>query len=296
MRMAADRAETENLALQKPRPSRKSGWAHEKHGAMARHENAYRHKTRAFAFDDASQNEDDRALIYGLHAVGEALANPKRKILRLLATENALRRLDPGEGAKSKFSPEIVSPREIAQRLPADAVHQGVLLEALPLEPPMLEELEAQGVILALDQVTDPHNVGAILRSAAAFAVSAVIVPVRHSPAATGVLAKAASGALEHVPLVPVRNLAEALISLGERGFFRVGLDEGGDTTLDEVELKAPLLLALGAEGKGLRERVRQNCDVLARIDLPGKIKSINVSNAAAIALSTAARRTRNER
>ncbi|MBV8447657.1 MAG: RNA methyltransferase, partial [Hyphomicrobiales bacterium] len=187
-------------------------------------------------------------------------------------------------------------PREIAQRLPADAVHQGVLLEALPLEPPMLEELEAQGVILALDQVTDPHNVGAILRSAAAFAVSAVIVPVRHSPAATGVLAKAASGALEHVPLVPVRNLAEALISLGERGFFRVGLDEGGDTTLDEVELKAPLLLALGAEGKGLRERVRQNCDVLARIDLPGKIKSINVSNAAAIALSTAARRTRNER
>jgi 23S rRNA (guanosine2251-2'-O)-methyltransferase len=128
------------------------------------------------------------------------------------------------------------------------------------------------------------------LRTAAGFAVRAVIVPVRHSPAATGVLAKSASGGLEHVPLVPVRNLADALIALGERGFLRVGLDSQGEVALDAAPLRAPLVLALGAEGKGLRERVRQSCDFTARIDLPGRIKSLNVSNAAAIALSTAYR------
>jgi 23S rRNA (guanosine2251-2'-O)-methyltransferase len=206
-------------------------------------------------------------------------------------TENALRRLDLGRGVTFAVRPQIVSPQEIARLLPADAVHQGALLEALPLEAPVLETLVPEGISLALDQITDPHNVGAILRSAAAFGVSAVIVPVRHSPAATGVLAKSASGALEHVPLVPVRNLADTLIALGERGFLRVGLDSEGGAALEEVKLSSPLVLVLGAEGKGLRERVRHACDILARIDLPGKIKSLNVSNAAAIALSTAHRR-----
>jgi 23S rRNA (guanosine2251-2'-O)-methyltransferase len=230
----------------------------------------------------------ETTLIYGLHAATEALRNPKRDIIRVLATENALRRL--GEDGRLPVEPQIVDPREIDRLLPPDAVHQGLLVEAEPLIAPELDEIEADGIVLALDQITDPHNVGAILRSAAAFAVRAVILPQRHSPAATGVLAKAASGALEHVPLVPVRNLADALISLGERGFQRVGLDSEGEGTLEEARLASPLALALGAEGKGLRERVRSCCDLVLRIDLPGAIKSLNVSNAAAIALSIAHR------
>jgi 23S rRNA (guanosine2251-2'-O)-methyltransferase len=234
-------------------------------------------------------DETESILIYGLHAVSEALANPRREITRLLVTENALRRL--GETSKSSLEPEIVGPHDIARLLPPDAVHQGALVEALPLIPPDLDELALEGIVLALDQITDPHNVGAILRTASAFAVRAVIVPMRHSPAATGVLAKAASGALEHVPIVPVRNLADALIALAERGFLRVGLDSEGESTLEQAPLRQPLVLALGAEGKGLRDRVRQSCDLVARIDLPGAIKSLNVSNAAAIALSVVHRR-----
>jgi 23S rRNA (guanosine2251-2'-O)-methyltransferase len=229
------------------------------------------------------------ARVYGLHAATEALRNPRRKIIRVLATENALRRL--GVETRLAVGPQIVDPREIDRLLPPDAVHQGFLVEAEPLIAPELDEVAADGIVLALDQITDPHNVGAILRSAAAFAVTAVILPQRHSPAATGVLAKAASGALEHVPLVPVRNLADALIALGERGFLRVGLDSQGEAVLEELGLVTPLVLVMGAEGKGLRERVRQCCDVLARIELPGRIKSLNVSNAAAIALSVVHRR-----
>ena len=233
----------------------------------------------------------ERVLIYGIHAVGEALANPKREVMRLLATENALRRLDLRGQADLEPRTEIVAPQDIARLLPPDAVHQGVLVEAMPLPAPDLDELAPEGILLALDQITDPHNVGAILRTAAGFAVRAVIVPLRHSPAATGVLAKSASGGLEHVPLVCVRNLADALLALGERGFLRVGLDSRGEATLDAAALHSPLVLVLGAEGKGLRERVRQSCDFTARIDLPGKITSLNVSNAAAIALSIVHRR-----
>jgi 23S rRNA (guanosine2251-2'-O)-methyltransferase len=223
------------------------------------------------------------ATIYGLHAAREALRNPNRSVKRLLATENALRRLG---GPFAGISPQIVGPRDIARLLPPDAVHQGVLVEATPLVSPNLDDLANEGVLLALDQITDPHNVGAILRTAAAFAVAAVIAPTRHSPAATGVLAKAASGALEHVPLVAVRNLAETLIQLGERGFLRIGLDSQAARTLDEAPLRAPVVLVFGAEGRGLRERVRQCCDLVARIALPGAIKSLNVSNAAAVALA----------
>ena len=145
--------------------------------------------------------------------------------------------------------------------------------------------------MLLLDQITDPHNVGAILRTAAGFAVAAVVTTARHSPEATGVLAKSASGALEFVPIVTVQNLARAMTELKERGYLLVGLDSNGDADLGDVALRAPLALVLGAEGRGLRQLTRETCDRVARLDLPGRIKSLNVSNAAALALYVASRR-----
>ena len=142
--------------------------------------------------------------------------------------------------------------------------------------------------MLVLDQITDPHNVGAIFRSAAAFAATAIVTTARHSPETTGVLAKAASGALEHVPFVTVQNLARGLAALKERGFLVVGLDSSGGDDLAALPLKAPLALVLGAEGKGLRQLTKDTCDHIARLDLPGAIQSLNVSNAAALALYVA--------
>lgn len=233
---------------------------------------------------------DGPAILYGWHSVKAALENPARRIRRLLATENALRRLHE-DGVPLPLEPEIVRPETIAGRLGPDAVHQGLLAEADPLPVPALEELAPEGLVLVLDQITDPHNVGAILRSAAAFAVKAVVTTARHSPEATGVLAKSASGALDLVPLVLVQNLARALAALRERGFLLVGLDSEGEADLADLDLRTPLALVLGAEGKGLRQLTRETCDRLARIDLPGAIKSLNVSNAAALALYAASRK-----
>ncbi|HVZ54228.1 MAG TPA: 23S rRNA (guanosine(2251)-2'-O)-methyltransferase RlmB [Pseudolabrys sp.] len=233
---------------------------------------------------------DGPAVIYGWHTVTAALQNPARQIRRLLATENAARRLSE-EGIASPVAPEIVRPSAIAERLLPDAVHQGLYLEADPLPSPAVEGLPAQGVVLVLDQITDPHNVGAIFRSAAAFAATAIVTTQRHSPEATGALAKAASGALEHVPLINVQNLARGLAALKARGFLVVGLDSSGEADLSELPLRAPLALVLGAEGKGLRQLTRETCDHVARIDLPGVITSLNVSNAAALALYVASRR-----
>jgi 23S rRNA (guanosine2251-2'-O)-methyltransferase len=224
--------------------------------------------------------------------VKAALENPARRIRRLVATENAVRRLAE-EGVALKIEPELVRPDAIAHRLGPDAVHQGLLVEADPLPSPDAEEIAAKGIVLALDQITDPHNVGAILRSAAAFAVGAVVITARHSPEATGALAKSASGALEHVPLATVQNLARGLAQLRERGFLLVGLDSTGDSDLAATPLRAPLVLVLGAEGKGLRQLTRASCDAVARLDVPGAIKSLNVSNAAALALYVASTRLR---
>ena len=167
-------------------------------------------------------------ILYGWHTVKAALENPARRIRRLYATENAARRLAE-DGVALAVEPELVRPDAIARRLGPDAVHQGLLAEADPLPSPELEELEPAGIVLVLDQITDPHNVGAILRTAAAFAVDAVVTTARHSPEATGVLAKSASGALEYVPIVTVQNLARALAALRERGYLLVGLDSTGD-------------------------------------------------------------------
>ncbi|MFH6782754.1 MULTISPECIES: 23S rRNA (guanosine(2251)-2'-O)-methyltransferase RlmB [Methylobacterium] len=227
---------------------------------------------------------DGPAVLYGWHPVSEALRNPKRELRRLLATENAALRLAEEVG-ELRIPPEIVKLGTITGLLGPDAVHQGLYLEAEPLAGPAFDTLPDDAVLLALDQITDPHNVGAIVRTAAAFGVTAIVTTARHSPTVTGVLAKSASGGLEHVPFVVVRNLAEALIELGERGFTRVGLDSEAPETLDAVGPKTPLVVVLGAEGKGLRQRTRECCDVMARIPFRGAIQSLNVSNAAAITL-----------
>jgi 23S rRNA (guanosine2251-2'-O)-methyltransferase len=234
--------------------------------------------------------EDGVAVLYGWHPVAAALANPARHVRKILATENGARRLAE-EGLRLPVTPEIVRPDAIAARLSPDAVHQGLLIEADPLPSPNLKDLAADGMVLVLDQITDPHNVGAILRSAAAFGVAAAIATARHSPEATGVLAKSASGALEHVPIVAVQNLARALAELKERGFLTAGLDSEGETDLAAAALRLPLALVLGAEGKGLRRLTFDTCDIRARLDLPGAIKSLNVSNAAAVALYVASTR-----
>jgi len=234
-------------------------------------------------------------IIYGWHAVKAALDNPARRVRRLMATENAARRLAE-DGVKTRVTPEIVRPEAIARLLTADAVHNGLWLEAEPLEAPDVEELDPDGVVLVLDQITDPHNVGAILRSAAAFGVKALITTARHSPEATGVLAKAASGALEYVPMVTVQNLARGLAALKAHGFLTVGLDSEGESDLAALPVSSPLALVLGAEGKGLRQLTRDTCDHVARLDLPGEIKSLNVSNAAALSLYIATTRLKERR
>ena len=218
-----------------------------------------------------------------------ALRNPARRIRRLWTTENAARRL-ADDGISLPVAPELVRPDAIAARLPPDALHQGLLAEADPLPAPAVEDLR-EGLVLVLDQITDPHNVGAIVRTAAAFGVTAIVTTARHSPEATGVLAKSASGGLEAVPLVTVTNLARGLAALKEQGFLVVGLAGDAEVALAAAELRAPLALVLGAEGKGLRQLTRTTCDVVARLDLPGAIKSLNVSNAAALALYIATTR-----
>ena len=234
--------------------------------------------------DSLRPDADGPVVMYGWHTVTAALQNPARRHRKLLATENAARRLSV-EGVKSTIEPEVVRPSAIAERLLPDAVHQGLYLETDPLPSPAVEDLPAHGVVLVLDQITDPHNVGAIFRSAAAFAATAIVTTQRHSPDAPGALAKAASGALELVPLVSVQNLARGLTALKDSGFLVVGLDSSGDTDLTALPLRRPLALVLGAEGKGLRQLTKETCDHVARIELPGAITSLNVSNAAAVSL-----------
>jgi 23S rRNA (guanosine2251-2'-O)-methyltransferase len=258
------------------KPGAKPGATREQVDRRERFERARRESLRP----DAEQV----TVLYGWHSVTAALKNPARKLRKLLTTDNAARRLTD-EGIKSSIAPEIVRPTAIAERLMPDAVHQGLYLETDPLPSPAVEDLPAKGIVLVLDQITDPHNVGAIFRSAAAFAVSAIVTTQRHSPEATGALAKAASGALEMVPLVSVQNLARGLAALKANGFLVVGLDSDGEGDLAALPLRTPLALVLGAEGKGLRQLTKEICDHVARIDLPGDLKSLNVSNAAAVSL-----------
>jgi 23S rRNA (guanosine2251-2'-O)-methyltransferase len=228
-------------------------------------------------------------MLYGWHTVKAALENPNRHIRKLYATEGAMRRLTE-DGVTSRVAPELVQPEILDRRLGPEAVHQGLLAEVDELDGPQVEDL-SEGLVIVLDQITDPHNVGAIFRTAAAFAATAVVTTQRHSPQAGGVLAKSASGALEHVPLVTVPNLARGLEAMKDAGFLLVGLDSAGESDLAALPLHAPMALVLGAEGQGLRRLTRENCDYLARLDMPGAIKSLNVSNAAALAMYVASQK-----
>ena len=223
--------------------------------------------------------------IYGHHAVAAALENSQRHCHILKATPDALRDLKKIVRIPQELAVETAERRQIEHSLPAGAVHQGLALQADPLpDLDLATACAGKNLILVLDQVQDPHNIGAILRSAAVFGAGAVILQDRHSPAATGALAKAASGALEKVPLVRVVNLARALDDLKSLEFWIVGLDAEGPEQLDRIAGDVPIALVLGAEGGGLRRLCREACDILAKIPHAGGMASLNVSNAAAVA------------
>ena len=224
--------------------------------------------------------------LYGLHTVRAALGNPARETRRLLL---ARPELSDALGDACPANPIVTDGAELSALLPEGAVHQGVALETTPLKPvvlsDMFDRLDDDSLLVVLDQVTDPRNAGAILRSAAAFGVVAVVQQERHGAAQTGVLAKAASGALETVPMVTVTNISRTLDQLQEAGFWRIGLDAAGDRSLTDQRPAGQLALVLGAEGAGLRRLTREHCDELAAIPISGAVPSLNVSNAAAVAL-----------
>ena len=234
----------------------------------------------------------DEVWIYGIHPVTAAMRNPARKILRIVGTADALARLreDPEIVAASLANVQASGRGELDTLLGAGAVHQGIAVLARSLEPDLAEILAARAdtpdiCVMVLDQVTDPHNVGAILRSAAAFGAAAVIAPDRGAPEETGTMAKSASGALDIVPYIKGGNLVRVLEELKEQQFWLVGLEADGTKDLSAVDLRGRVALVVGAEGEGLRRLVRETCDHLARLPMQGPMESLNVSNAAAVAL-----------
>jgi 23S rRNA (guanosine2251-2'-O)-methyltransferase len=229
-------------------------------------------------------------MLWGWHAVAAALANPEREIRRLMATPDRARQIQ--ETFKNQFKVEIAEPAAITNAAAPGAVHQGVLLKAASLEGLTIEEMAApaKGVIVMLDQLTDPQNVGAIFRSAAAFGAKGIILQDRHAPALAGALAKAAAGAVDMLPHARVTNLSRALETLSDLGWRAVGLDGSSDQALGDALDGSPTVLVLGSEGDGIRRLVAEHCDALGSIPMPGGFESLNVSAAAAIALYEASR------
>jgi len=227
--------------------------------------------------------------LYGRHAVVAALGNQGRRVICLYATRQALTRLNDDGITPDASRVKDTPPHELDQLAGGDAPHQGLVLDVEALEPRYLDELRpgegTHNIVVVLDQVTDPHNVGAIIRSAVAFGASALITTNRHAPGESGALAKSASGALEALAWVRVHNLAHALDELAEMGYWRVGLDGGADKTLDQIDAGKNVALVLGAEGRGLRKGTAKHCDFLACLPISPTVESLNVSNAAAVAL-----------
>lgn len=241
----------------------------------------------------SGQGSAGQVRLWGRHPVEAALKNPERQHRKLWATREAIEGLD-GE-LPPGFPIEYADVADLGRLVAKDAPHQGLVLECSALEDVFLDEValgEPARPIVVLDQVTDPHNVGAILRSAAAFNAAAIITQDRHAPPESGTLAKSASGALETVPWVRVVNLARALEELAEAGYWRIGLAGEAEATLTDVMATGPLAIVLGAEGEGLRQNIAAHCDALARLPISSAIESLNVSNAAAIALYAAATRS----
>jgi 23S rRNA (guanosine2251-2'-O)-methyltransferase len=235
-----------------------------------------------------SHGSPNRPRFWGKHAVAAALDNPDRKVLRAWATREAAGFMQfPKDVAVT-----LADVADLGRLVPHDAPHQGVVIETEPLEDVWLDDVLAEAperaVLLVLDQVTDPHNVGAILRSAAAFGAIGIVTQDRHSPPESGALAKAASGALERVPWARVVNLARALEQIGEAGFWRIGLAGDAETDLKDALGPPRVALVLGAEGPGMRQNTREHCDAIARLPITDSIESLNVSNAAAVALYAA--------
>jgi 23S rRNA (guanosine2251-2'-O)-methyltransferase len=231
--------------------------------------------------------------LYGRHAVFAALDNPERQFRKLHLTPQTAKTLVLPKGIVVQYGDD----HDLGRLVPADAPHQGYVLEVEPLDSVWLGDILADAndgdnrPIIVLDQVTDPHNVGAIMRSAAAFNARALVTQDRHAPGESGVLARAASGALETLPWSRVVNLARALDEIGEAGFWRIGLDGEAETDLETAMAKTQPCLVLGAEGEGMRQLTRERCDQLAKLPIAPEMESLNVSNAAAIALYAAARR-----
>ena len=233
--------------------------------------------------------------LFGLHAVRDALLNPRREKLRLVVTRNALDKLADAV-AEAGVEPEISDPRKFAAPIDPQSVHQGAALEVKPLDWGSLQDIAlgdgpTPARIVLLDRVTDPHNVGAILRSAEVFGARAVVAVQRHAAPETGALAKTASGALERQPYLRVRNLADAMTQLQDMGYLVLGLDGAAELTIDQAlegKRDRPVALVMGAEGPGLREKSMTTCDALVRIGAAGGFGSLNVSNAAAVALYAA--------
>ncbi|MBL9054743.1 MAG: 23S rRNA (guanosine(2251)-2'-O)-methyltransferase RlmB [Rhodobacteraceae bacterium] len=235
--------------------------------------------------------------LFGLHAVRDALMNPAREKLRLVVTKNALDKLEEAM-AFAGIEPELADPRKFDVPIDEGSVHQGAAMEVRPLNWGKLADVAISGsgapLLVLLDRVTDPHNVGAVLRSAEVFGARAVIAPRHHSAPETGALAKTASGALERQPYLRVTNLGDTMQELRDMGYVLIGLDGDGTVTLAEALATAgprAVGLVLGAEGPGLRERTRETCDMIARIPFAGAFGSLNVSNAAAVGLYAAATR-----
>ena len=250
------------------------------------------------AREKAARAADAPVWLFGLHAVRDALANPSRRIDHVVLTKNAADRLAEALAARPELTPEISDARKFAAPLDPGSVHQGAAAAVRPLAWGSLEEVCAPrgdtARVVLLDRVTDPHNVGAILRSAEVFGARAVIAPARHAAPETGALAKTASGALERQPYLRVKNLAAAMETLKSMGYLVLGLDGEAETdidTLSPVARGGPVALVLGAEGPGLRDKTKATCDALARISFAAAFGSLNVSNAAAVALYAATRR-----
>lgn len=269
-----------------PRPSKNHGKPEKKHMPAPRQ--AAPAPQPAPRRDRGEKPAPGSQWLYGIHAVQAALENPRRKLGRAVLTPRAQETL--GGKLLSRVRVETLDPGGIDRLLPPGAVHQGAALEAWPLKSRDLDEIlseskDVRRIVLVLDQLSDPHNVGAILRTAAAFNVTAVVVQDRHAPPQSGALAKAASGALDLVPYVEVVNIARALDDLSKRGFWRIALAGDGEQTLAEAAPDGDVALVLGSEGAGIRRLVREHCEAAAFIPIESRMESLNVSNAAAIAL-----------